>query len=124
MTEKSAEFLISIVGPCSSGKSELARRLRRVGYHVKEVRQEHSMVPTLWRHFSEPDVLIYLDVSQQVAAEREGLSKPSSWWQEEREVRLADARRHCDLYIDTSDMTPTEVFAEAADYLAGGRDVT
>ena len=118
MRPAEGECLVGIVGPCSSGKTELARRLRHAGYRVKEIRQEHSGVPTLWRRFNPPDVLIYLDVNQQVAARREGLAKPSSWWREEREVRLAHARRHCDLYIDTSEMTPAEVFAEAAGYLA------
>jgi chloramphenicol 3-O-phosphotransferase len=117
MIEMQADLLIGVVGPCSSGKSELARRLRRAGYHVKEIRQEHSGVPTLWQRFNKPDMLIYLDVDQEIAAQREGLSKPSSWWDEEREVRLAHARRHADLYIDTSDVTPDEVFAEVEVYL-------
>ncbi|MFP4343192.1 MAG: hypothetical protein ACLFU8_00735 [Anaerolineales bacterium] len=107
MTE---EMLIGIVGPCSSGKSELARRLRARGYRVKEIRQEHSGVPTMWQRLTDPDLLIYLDVSQEVAARREGLSKPSSWWVEEREFRLAHARKHADLYVDTTDLTPEEVF--------------
>ena len=109
--------LISIVGPCSAGKSELARRLRTVGCRVKEVRQEHSGIPTLWRRFSSPDCLIYLDVDMQIAAQREGLEKPSSWWVEEREVRLVHAREHSDLYIDTSSLTPEEIFERALEFL-------
>ncbi len=110
--------LIAIVGPCSAGKSELAHRLRAVGYRVKEVRQEHSGVPTLWRRFSSPDCLIYLDVDPQIAAQREGLEKPSSWWAEEREVRLVHAREHADLYIDTSALTLEEIFELALEFLA------
>ncbi|MEA3309111.1 MAG: hypothetical protein U9Q70_06335 [Chloroflexota bacterium] len=112
-----ASPLISIVGPCSAGKSELARRLRAVGYRVKEVRQEHSGVPTLWRQFSPPDCLIYLDVDPQVAAQREGLERPSSWWAEEREVRLVHAREHADLYINTSVLMLEEIFEQALGFL-------
>ncbi|MGC9400755.1 MAG: hypothetical protein ACP5HM_16720 [Anaerolineae bacterium] len=119
MTEKAEDFLIGVVGPCAAGKSELARRLRRAGYLVKEIRQEHSRVPTLWQHFNKPNVLIYLDVTPAVAARREGREKPASWWQEEREVRLAHARRHCDLYIDTSDLTPEDVFTAVQAHLKG-----
>lgn len=101
--------LLAVVGPCSAGKSSLARALREAGYRVKEVRQEHSVVPTMWQRITNPDLLIYLDVSLDVAAEREGLSTPSSWWVEERAVRLAHARLHCDVYVDTSALTPEEV---------------
>jgi hypothetical protein len=32
---------------------------------------------------------------------------------EEREVRLAHAREHCDVYIDTTDLRPEEVLQRA-----------
>ncbi len=104
------EPLIGIVGPCSAGKSELARRLRGAGWRVKEIRQEHSGVPTMWQRITHPDFLIYLDVSVETAMAREHLSKPPAWWSEEREVRLRHAREHADLYLDTSAMTPEAVF--------------
>ncbi len=72
----------------------------------------------MWRRISNPDVLIYLDVSMDVAAQREGLEQPSSWWVEEREARLAHARAHCDLYIDTSTLTPDDVLAQVIQFLS------
>jgi hypothetical protein len=72
----------------------------------------------MWRLFANPDLLVYLDVSLEIAAQREGLSRPSSWWIEEREVRLADARAHCDLYLDTTVLTPDEVLGEVLRFLA------
>jgi deoxyadenosine/deoxycytidine kinase len=103
------ERRIGIVGPCSSGKSELTRALRARGYHVKEIMQEHCAAPAMWQRITNPDVLIYLDVSLEVAAQREHLKEPSSWWEDERSVRLAHARAHCDLYVDTSTLTPEAV---------------
>lgn len=111
---------IGIVGPCSSGKSTLARALRVLGYRVKEIMQEHCAAPQMWRRLSDPDVLIYLDVSLEVAARREGLEQPSSWWLEEREFRLAHARAYCDLYVDTSLLTPEDVLAQVVGYLQDG----
>jgi chloramphenicol 3-O-phosphotransferase len=108
---------IGIVGPCSSGKSTLARALRVLGYHVKEIMQEHCAAPAMWRRITNPDVLIYLDVSMDVAAQREKLTQPSSWWIEEREVRLAHARANCDFYVDTTILTPEEVLAQVVIYL-------
>lgn len=113
-----ARLLVGVVGPCSSGKSTLARRLRAEGYRVKEIRQEHSAVPDMWLRMTNPDVLVYLDVSLEVAARREKLAKPSSWWQAERDVRLAHARVHCDCYVDTSMLTPQEVFEQISICLA------
>lgn len=109
--------LIGIVGPCSAGKSVLARQLRALGYTVREIRQEHSVTPTMWKRITNPDILIYLDVSIDVAARREGLDTPSSWWIEEREFRLAHARQHCDFYLDTSELAPQEILAQVADFL-------
>lgn len=110
--------LIGVVGPCSSGKSVLARRLRDRGYRVKEICQEHSCVPDMWQRITRPSLLVYLDVSMEEGARREGLAKPSSWWVEEREFRLAHARRHCDLYVDTTTLTPDEVLEQVAAFLA------
>jgi len=75
----------------------------------------------MWRRLTNPDVLIYLDVTMACAADREGLDAPSSWWADEREVRLAHARMHCDLYIDTTSRTPDEVYAEVVQFLAAWR---
>jgi chloramphenicol 3-O-phosphotransferase len=91
--------------------------LREYGYRVKEIRQEHSAAPDMWRRITNPDVLIYLDVSLDVGARREGLAKPSSWWQEERRVRLAHARSHCDLYIDTTELPVDEIEGIALRFL-------
>jgi len=109
--------LIGIVGPCSAGKSTAAEGLRAVGYRIKEIRQEHCAMPSMWQRLTNPDILIYLDVSMEEAARREGLAKPSSWWIEEREVRLAHARQHCDLYVDTTNLSPQEVIERLLTYL-------
>ncbi len=116
--------IIGVLGPCSSGKSTLARRLREDGYTVREIRQEHSVVPQMWRLITNPDVLIYLDVTMQCAAVREGLDGPSSWWVAERTVRLAHAREHCDLYIDTTTLSPEEVYERAVLFLAARGEVS
>jgi len=116
--------LVAIVGPCAAGKSTLARALRAQGYTVKELRQEHSVAPRMWQKLTQPDVLIYLDVSLEVAAQRERLARPAPWWEEERHFRLAHARAHCDLYIDTSSLTPDEVAQQALQFLGQWRGGT
>jgi chloramphenicol 3-O-phosphotransferase len=108
---------VAVVGPCMSGKSELVQALREAGYQTHHVAQEHSYVPHMWRHLRQPDVLIYLDVDYEaVQARRPGIS-----WGPERLVeqagRLAHARAHCDLYIDTSKLTIAEVRRQALDFL-------
>jgi hypothetical protein len=112
------DLVVGIVGPCSSGKTTLAKRLRADGYVVREIRQEHSAVPDMWKRITNPDVLIYLDVSMAVGAEREGLREPSSWWPSERVTRLAHARQHCDLYIDTTFLSPKQIYSRAVTFLA------
>jgi deoxyadenosine/deoxycytidine kinase len=109
---------ISIVGPCASGKTALAERLQALGYETRECTQEHSYVPTMWQKISRPDVLIYLDASLAVIAER----RPADWSEEylaEQNRRLSHARQHCHLYISTDGLSEEEVMERALDFLIG-----
>lgn len=108
--------LIAVVGPCASGKSMLVRRLQREGYNAREVNQEHSYVPSMWQRLTDPDVLIYLHVSQEVAAERRKSEERAAWWKA-MEERLEHASRHADLRIQTDALTPDEVLREALVFL-------
>lgn len=100
---------VAIVGPCVSGKSTLAGQLKEQGYEARPVSQEHSYVPAMWQRITRPDVLIYLDVDYPQAKAR----RPRIDWGPERLVeqakRLAHARTHCDLYLNTNQMSAAEV---------------
>lgn len=102
-------FRVAVVGPCSAGKSTLAKTLKSLGFDTRQPAQEHSYVPDMWRRISRPDILIYLDVDFPHAQERRphldgGL--PRLHIQQER---LRHARQHCDFYLDTSTLSPDEV---------------
>lgn len=99
---------LAIVGPCGAGKSTLAAALRARGYAVREIVQEHSFVPGLWRHFRRPDVLIYLDAGYETCTRRKRLDWLPHEHDEQRR-RLAHARRHYDVYVDTDPLTPDQV---------------
>ncbi len=92
---------IAVVGPCASGKSELVSRLQTLGYEARHCAQEHSYVPDMWRRISRPEILIYLDASPAVLAARRATAADEHYLRLQRQ-RLAHARSHCDLYIDTS----------------------
>jgi chloramphenicol 3-O-phosphotransferase len=109
--------LIAVVGPCASGKSLLVNALQKRGYNVHEVAQEHSYVPTMWQHFTQPDLLVYLDVSAEVALLRRPTDAGADWWAEQAR-RLYHARQHADLYIDTDSMTPREVLNSVLTFVA------
>jgi shikimate kinase len=100
---------IALVGPCASGKSTLAKHLKAAGYSVRQPTQEHSHVPYLWRHLSQPDVLIYLDVNYEAYLKRRPHQPHGTAYHEEQHRRLADALEHCNLYIDTSDLSAETV---------------
>lgn len=108
---------VAVVGPCMSGKSELVRALREKGYATHHVAQEHSYVPAMWQRMTDPDVLIYLDVDYEAVRAR----RPSVTWGPERlqeqAARLVHAREHCDLYVDTSDLTIEAVRERVLAYL-------
>ncbi|MBI4494127.1 MAG: hypothetical protein HY690_15170 [Chloroflexi bacterium] len=109
---------IAIVGPCASGTSTLAARLRARGYDARALAQEHSYVPDMWR-MAQPDALIYLDAGLETVRKR----RPVTYGEEvlvEQRRRLEHARRHCTLYVSTDDLTPEEVEARALRVLEVG----
>jgi deoxyadenosine/deoxycytidine kinase len=108
--------LIAVVGPCASGKSLLVHALQQRGYNAREVAQEHSHVPTMWQRITQPDLLIYLDVSWVVAAQRRPTDAKADWWSELIH-RLQHARQHADLCIHTDELTPREVLEQALVFL-------
>lgn len=107
---------IAVVGPCASGKSTLVRGLRAAGYDAREVAQEHSYVETLWRRVRRPDLLLYLDVSPGVAAQRRTSEISGTWWRELKR-RLRHARQHADLCVKTDDLSAEEVLGRALSFL-------
>jgi UDP-N-acetylmuramate-alanine ligase len=109
---------IVLVGICGSGKTTLALRLRRLGYEVRECGQEHSEVPHMWQVISRPDVLIYLDASEEVIHQRGRRHYVQDMVAQQRR-RLAHARAHCDLYVMTDELTPAQVLERVTRFLAG-----
>lgn len=114
---RTGRLKVAVVGPCTSGKSELVNALKEAGHNARHVAQEHSYVPDMWQRITKPDVLIYLDVTYETARQRRKI-----YWGPERLVeqagRLAHARQHCDLYIPTDDLTPDEILDRVLALLA------
>jgi len=109
---------VVLVGVCGSGKSTLAQGLVRLGYEVKECRQEHSGVPYMWQVLSRPDVLICLDASEEEIVRR-GRHLYTTGLIDEQRKRLAHARTHSDLYLMTDGLDATQVLELVAAFLAG-----
>ena len=111
-----ASTVIGIVGPCAAGKTTLLNRLKALGYEVHHIAQEHSFVPDMWSQVVSPKILIYLDVTfRESIARRPSDMSPGEF--EEQERRLVNARQHADLYIQTSGLSPDEVFNRVMTYL-------
>ena len=105
---KEEEPVIGVVGPCAAGKSTLVSDLRSRGYQARHIAQEHSYVQDMWKQISNPDILVYLDVSFEISIMRTG----SNWARviyEKQVQRLLHAKQHADLYINTNDLSPEQV---------------
>ncbi len=109
--------VIHIVGVCGSGKSTLARRLSARGFNARQISQEHSGVPDLWRWKRVPDVLIYLDASVDTVRQRYPKLNMTGAYLQQEQQRLAHARAHADCYINTDGLTPEQVEAIALECL-------
>jgi len=99
---------IAIVGVCASGKSTLAKGLCAKGYDARQCAQEHSYVPDMWRRLARPEILVYLDASLETVRSRRQIDYGQEYW-EEQQRRLAHAREHCDIYIQTDSLNENEV---------------
>lgn len=111
---------IVIVGPCAAGKSTLADRLGAAGWPARQIAQEHSYVPDMWRQMSQPESLIFLDASFESCTQRKALDWNRAEY-EQQQARLAHAREHSDLIVETDDLSPDQVFERVQNWLAGGQ---
>ena len=110
------KLIIGVVGPCASGKSTLVAALRAKNYHTRHIAQEHSYVRDMWKQMSDPDFLIYLDVSFEISVRRTGTSWNRGIF-EKQEARLEHAKKHADLYIQTDELNPRQVLNIVLDSL-------
>ena len=112
-----ASLKVGIVGPCSAGKSTLVQGLKLRGYlNARPISQEHSYVPYMWQRITNPDVLIYLDVSYENAQKRRWLNwTPEEYIEQLR--RLQHARQNAHLYVDTNTLSAGEVLEVVLEFL-------
>jgi len=101
-------MIIGVVGPCGAGKSSVASGLKSHGYQIRHIAQEHSYVPDMWRRLTNPDILIFLDVSYDNTIFRRKLDWTHAEYMDQL-YRLRHARQHADLYIDTNFLVLEEV---------------
>ncbi len=108
--------MIGVVGPCGAGKSTLVDALDALGYRTRHIAQEHSYVRDMWKRLTNPDLLVFLQASYPVTCQRRSLD-----WTEadylEQQRRLAHAREHADLFIDTDPLDPDQVLAQSLAFL-------
>ncbi len=108
--------LIGVVGPCASGKTTLVSMLKKLGYEVRHIAQEHSYVSYMWQRITNPDVLIYLHASYPTTLVRRQMNWNQSEYERQIE-RLLHARQHASLYIDTDSLTSEEVLQRVLEFL-------
>lgn len=109
---------VKVVGPCASGKTVLAERLKELGYEASAAAQDHSYVPDMWQRINPPDVLVYLDVSLDSARQRGRIGH--GWDQaylDAQSYRLRHARAHCDLYLSTDGLSEEDVLSQVIGFL-------
>lgn len=109
--------LVKIVGVSAAGKSTLVAGLRDLGYNARPVAQEHSQVPDMWQRIRPPDLLIFLDADLTAQGERRPDVSWNEPWRRTELERLAHARCHADLVIDTSHLSPENVLQQAIKFL-------
>lgn len=113
-------FLIGVVGPCGAGKSTLTDALDSLGYATRHIAQEHSYVKDMWKRITNPDMLIFLQVSYAISQQR----RPMNWNEaeyEEQQRRLSHARENADLYIETDNLDIEEVLERALAFIKSNR---
>ena len=108
--------LIGIVGPCGAGKSTLTEALASLGYTTRHIAQEHSYVKDMWKRITNPDLLVFLDVSYPVSQQR----RPMNWTEadyQEQLRRLSHAREGANLVVETDDLNADDVLEKVLDFI-------
>lgn len=113
---------VAIVGPCGAGKTTLALNLQRLKINARQISQEHSYVPDMWKKMAQPDLLIYLSISFDEATRRKKLNWHVSEL-EEQFSRLEHARQNCDIHIQTDRLTSDQVLEEVLAKLTVGHSL-
>lgn len=108
--------VVVVVGPCASGKSTLVAGLRRLGYDALVCGQEHSEIPTLWRH-ANPDLVVALDVDLPTLRRRRDVAWPE-WLYRVQRRRLEQAIAAATVRVDTSRLDAEAVLRQVAAGLA------
>ena len=106
---------IAVVGVCASGKTTLAKGLKDAGYDAYNVAQEHSGIHNFWNKHH-PDILVMIDATLPAIKKRRLV-----YWDQERldvqHKRLADAKAHANLFIQTDAYNADEVREQVIDYI-------
>ena len=112
---------VVVVGPCASGKSTLVTGLRRLGYRAMVCGQEHSEIPSLWRH-TDPDIVVALEVDLPTIRRRRGEEWPE-WLYLVQRRRLREATAAADLRLNTSTLDQDAVLRRVAAQLRRQTDL-
>lgn len=112
------QLVIGLVGVCGAGKTTLTSRLKPLGFKVRQIAQEHSYVPDMWKRLTNLDVLIFLEASYPTTKLRKAFNWSEKEYQDQIR-RLRNAQDHADLHIATDDLTPDEVLATVMAFLEG-----
>jgi len=84
--------------------------------HARNIAQEHSHVKDMWKRLTNPDLLIFLQVSYPVAQIRRKLNWNISDF-EEQGRRLRNALEKADFILDTDLLSPEEVLEEILHFI-------
>jgi predicted ATPase len=118
--DERSRLQIVVVGPCAAGKTTLVNGLRERGFaSARLVAQEHSGVRDLWRRRGRPAALIYLDVQTAAMNLRQGRADWTDEARVEQLLRLENARRECDFYLDTTSLSIPQVLEAVVGFLRG-----
>ena len=117
MNEGQHRARVVVVGPCAAGKTTLVSNLRLKNFSIYSCAQEHSAAPQLWKKHCRADVLVYLDAELETIALRQRRSDWTARRLEAQRRRLADARLHCDYYLQTDGLTRQQVALAVQSFL-------
>lgn len=76
----------------------------------------------MWKRITNPDLLVFLDVSYPVSQGR----RPMNWTEAdfaEQQRRLAHAREHADFYLDTDNLAVDEVLERVLTFVRANQGV-